>query len=63
MLKQFYISPDHQRKALVQNHSLLLKEQAGMVNSMALFVLKNNPAFQFYERLGFDVVRETTPRW
>jgi len=27
--------------------------------SMALFVLKNNPAFRFYERHGFEVVRET----
>jgi ribosomal protein S18 acetylase RimI-like enzyme len=26
---------------------------------MALFVLKNNPAFRFYERHGFEVVRET----
>ena len=26
---------------------------------MALFVLKNNPAFRFYVRHGFEVIRET----
>jgi ribosomal protein S18 acetylase RimI-like enzyme len=26
---------------------------------MALFVLKNNPAFRFYKRHGFEVVQET----
>jgi ribosomal protein S18 acetylase RimI-like enzyme len=26
---------------------------------MALFVLKNNPAFRFYKRHGFEIVRET----
>ena len=26
---------------------------------MALFVLKNNAAIRFYERHGFEVVRET----
>jgi ribosomal protein S18 acetylase RimI-like enzyme len=30
---------------------------------MALFVLKNNPAFRFYERLGFSIVRETPTKF
>ena len=59
-LKQLYISPAHQRRGIgSQVMRLLLKEQRGTANSMALFVLKNNPAFRFYKRYGFDVVRET----
>jgi ribosomal protein S18 acetylase RimI-like enzyme len=38
---------------------LLLEEQRETAKSMALFVLKNNPAFRFYQRHGFEVVRET----
>jgi ribosomal protein S18 acetylase RimI-like enzyme len=58
-LKQLYISPAHQRHGIgSQVMRLLLKEQRGAAKSMALFVLKNNPAFQFYRRHGFDVVRE-----
>jgi ribosomal protein S18 acetylase RimI-like enzyme len=37
----------------------LLNEQVQTVNSMALFVLKNNPALRFYKRHGFEVVQET----
>jgi ribosomal protein S18 acetylase RimI-like enzyme len=33
--------------------------QARTAKSMALFVLKNNPAFWFYERHGSEVVWET----
>jgi ribosomal protein S18 acetylase RimI-like enzyme len=59
-LKQLYISPAHQRcgigSAVMQ---LLLEEQVKTAKSMALFVLKKKPAFRFYERHGFEVVRET----
>jgi ribosomal protein S18 acetylase RimI-like enzyme len=42
----------------------LLNEQARTAKSMALFALKNNPAFRFYERHGFEVIRERpAPRW
>lgn len=59
-LKQLYISPGHQRRGIgSQVLRLLREEQRGSAESMALFVLKNNPAFRFYERHGFEVVRET----
>jgi ribosomal protein S18 acetylase RimI-like enzyme len=50
-LKQLYISPSHQRRGIgSQVMRLLLEEQRGTAKSMALFVLKNNPAFRFYKR-------------
>ena len=59
-LKQLYISPAHQRRGIGSRvMRRLLKEQCGTAKSMALFVLKNNPAFRFYQRHGFGVVRET----
>ncbi|WP_201865105.1 GNAT family N-acetyltransferase [Microvirga soli] len=59
-LKQFYISPGHQRRGIgSQVLRLLREEQRGSAKSMAPFVLKNNPAFRFYERHGFEVVRKT----
>jgi ribosomal protein S18 acetylase RimI-like enzyme len=59
-LKQLYISPRHQRRGIgSQVMRLLLEEQRGAAKSMALFVLKNNPALRFYRRHGFDIVRET----
>ena len=58
-LKQLYISPAYQRKGIGPQVIRLLNEQARTAKSMALFVLKNNPAFRFYERHGFEVVRET----
>jgi ribosomal protein S18 acetylase RimI-like enzyme len=59
-LKQLYIAPAHQRRGSgTQVMRLLLEEQRETAKSMALFVLKNNPAFQFYEQHGFKVVHET----
>jgi ribosomal protein S18 acetylase RimI-like enzyme len=59
-LKQLYISPAHQRRGIGSRvMRLLLEERRGTAKSMALFVLKNNPAFIFYQRHGFEVVRET----
>ncbi|MGF9759362.1 GNAT family N-acetyltransferase [Microvirga sp. 0TCS3.31] len=58
-LKQLYITPMHQRQGIGSQIIRLLNEQARTAKSMALFVLKNNPAFRFYERHGFEVVRET----
>jgi ribosomal protein S18 acetylase RimI-like enzyme len=58
-LKQLYITPKHQRQGIGSQVIRLLNEQARTAKSMALFVLKNNPAFRFYQRHGFEVVRET----
>jgi ribosomal protein S18 acetylase RimI-like enzyme len=58
-LKQLYISPAYQRKGIGSQVMQLLEERSGTVKSMALFVLRNNPALRFYRRHGFDVVRET----
>jgi ribosomal protein S18 acetylase RimI-like enzyme len=59
-LKQLYISPAHQRRGIgSQVMQRLPEERCGTAKSMALFVLKNNPAFRFYQRHGFGVVRET----
>jgi ribosomal protein S18 acetylase RimI-like enzyme len=58
-LKQLYITPKYQRQGVGSQIIRLLNEQARTAKSMALFVLKNNPAFRFYERHGFEVVRET----
>jgi ribosomal protein S18 acetylase RimI-like enzyme len=63
-LKQLYISPRHQRRGIGSHVlRLLLEERCGTAKSMALFVLKNNPAFRFYERHGFGVVRETPTKF
>jgi ribosomal protein S18 acetylase RimI-like enzyme len=63
-LKQLYISPSHQRRGIgSQVMRLLLEEQRGTAKSMALFVLRNNPAFRFYKRHGFDVMRATPTRF
>jgi ribosomal protein S18 acetylase RimI-like enzyme len=59
-LKQLYISPTHQRRGIGSRvMRLLLEERRGMAKSMALFVLKNNPASRFYEQHGFKVIHET----
>src|SRR5215204_2387918 len=49
-LKQLYITPKHQRQGVGSHVIRLLNEQARTAKSMALFVLKNNPAYRFYER-------------
>ena len=58
-LKQLYTTPKHQRQGIGSQIIRLLNEQARTAKSMALFVLKNNPASQFYEQHGFKVVHET----
>jgi ribosomal protein S18 acetylase RimI-like enzyme len=59
-LKQLYISPAYQRRGIGSRvMRLLLEERCRTAKSMALFVLKNNPAFRFYKRHGFGVVSET----
>jgi ribosomal protein S18 acetylase RimI-like enzyme len=59
-LKQLYIAPAHQRRGIgTQVLRVLLEKQRETAKSMALFVLKNNPAFRFYEQNDFKVVHET----
>ncbi len=54
-LKQLYITPKHQRQGIGSQVIRLLNEQATTAKSMALFVLKNNPTYRFYERHGFKI--------
>jgi ribosomal protein S18 acetylase RimI-like enzyme len=58
-LKQLYVAPLHQRRGIGSQVMRRLNEQGRTAKSMALFVLKNNPAFRFYRRHGFEVVQET----
>ncbi|MPR09621.1 GNAT family N-acetyltransferase [Microvirga tunisiensis] len=58
-LKQLYVAPLHQRRGVGSQVMRRLNEQGRTAKSMALFVLKNNPAFRFYKRHGFEVVQET----
>ncbi|WP_404291120.1 GNAT family N-acetyltransferase [Microvirga sp. RSM25] len=58
-LKQLYVAPLHQRRGIGSQVMRRLNEQGRAAKSMALFVLKNNPAFRFYKRHGFEVVQET----
>jgi ribosomal protein S18 acetylase RimI-like enzyme len=63
-LKELCISPAHQRRG-IGSHVMrrMLEEQCGVAKSMALFVLKNNPASRFYQRHGFSIVRETRTKF
>jgi ribosomal protein S18 acetylase RimI-like enzyme len=58
-LKQLYVVPLHQRRGIGSQVMRRLNEQGRTAKPMALFVLKNNPAFRFYKRHGFEVVQET----
>jgi ribosomal protein S18 acetylase RimI-like enzyme len=58
-LKQLYVAPAYQRRGVGSQVMRRLNEQGRTAKSMALFVQKNNPAFRFYKRHGFEVVRET----
>jgi ribosomal protein S18 acetylase RimI-like enzyme len=63
-LKQLYVAPAYQGQGIGTHIVLrLLAEWTGTARSMALFVLKNNPAVRFYERLGFSVVHETKTKF
>ncbi|WP_262270470.1 GNAT family N-acetyltransferase [Microvirga yunnanensis] len=59
-LKQLYVAPAYQGRG-IGTHVVqrLLDDWAETAASMALFVLKNNPAVRFYKRHGFKVVRQT----
>jgi ribosomal protein S18 acetylase RimI-like enzyme len=63
-LKQLYVAPTYQGRG-IGTHVVqrLLGDWTGIARSVALFVLKNNPAFRFYERLGFSVVHETKTKF
>jgi ribosomal protein S18 acetylase RimI-like enzyme len=63
-LKQLYVAPTYQGRGIGTHVVLrLLGDWTGIARSVALFVLKNNPAFRFYERLGFSVVHETKTKF
>jgi ribosomal protein S18 acetylase RimI-like enzyme len=63
-LKQLYIVPAHQRRGIGSRvMQRLFEERRGAAKSIALFVLKNNPAFWFYERHGFSVALETRTKF
>jgi len=63
-LKQLYVAPAWQRQGIAsQVVRRLLEESHGRARSMALFVLKNNPAARFYKRHGFAVVQETPTKF
>jgi ribosomal protein S18 acetylase RimI-like enzyme len=63
-LKQLYISPAHQRRGVGSKvMQRLMEELRGTAKSIALFVLKNNPAFRFYEKHGFSVAQETSTKF
>jgi ribosomal protein S18 acetylase RimI-like enzyme len=63
-LKQLYISPAHQRRGIGSTViQRLMEELRGAAKSIALFVLKNNPAFRFYEQHGFSVAQETRTKF
>lgn len=63
-LKQLYISPAHQRRGIGSTVvRRLMEERREMAKSIALFVLKNNPALRFYERHGFSIALETRTKF
>jgi ribosomal protein S18 acetylase RimI-like enzyme len=63
-LKQLYVAPAYQGCGIGTHVVLhMLAEWTGIVRSMALFVLKNNPAIRFYRRLGFSAVHETNTKF
>jgi ribosomal protein S18 acetylase RimI-like enzyme len=63
-LKQLYVAPAYQGQGIGSQVVLrLLDDWTKIATSMALFVFKNNRAVQFYERLGFSVVRETPTKF
>ncbi|MEZ0171276.1 GNAT family N-acetyltransferase [Microvirga sp. TS319] len=60
-LKQLYISPARRGRGIGSTIiRRLMEKRRGMARSIALFVLKNNPAVRFYERHGFSIASETT---
>jgi ribosomal protein S18 acetylase RimI-like enzyme len=40
-----------------------MEERRGAAKSIALFVLKNNPALSFYEQHGFSVAQGTRTKF
>ena len=57
-LKQLYISQSIAARDWLTDHAAA-ERSTKTAKSMALFVLKNNPAFRFYQRHGFEIVPET----
>jgi GNAT superfamily N-acetyltransferase len=59
-LQKFFVAPPWQRSGIgseVLDNLLAIWRPTG--KKIVLRVLKNNPARQFYERLGFSVIAET----
>jgi ribosomal protein S18 acetylase RimI-like enzyme len=63
-LMQLYISSAHQGRGIgSQIMHRLMEERRGRAKSVALLVLKNNPALRFYERHGFSLAQETRTKF
>ncbi|WP_414474052.1 N-acetyltransferase family protein [Microvirga sp. M2] len=60
-LKQLHIAPTRRGRGIGSTIiRRLMEKRRGTAKSIALFVLKNNPAVRFYERHGFSIASETT---
>jgi len=62
-LKQFYVTPAHQRHGVGTEVMQRLLRQWPAGKPVVLGVLKNNPARRLYERLGFALAGETETKF
>jgi ribosomal protein S18 acetylase RimI-like enzyme len=59
-----YILPQHQGHGIgTYLLSCLRSEAVSVGKAVQLWVMKRNPAFEFYKRVGFSVIGETETHW